>query len=208
MIAIDVLLEPDQALLDRARRVNALLRGDHPAGFAFDDTHLPHATLVQRYVHERDLDAVCGAIGRIASTTDVRALHLQVTGLNIRTDEAVGTASWTIATTPELQRLADACLAALAPFAASGGDAAAFVPNADGTPIRDSTVRYVERFATAHSGADFAPHITLGLARVAFLQALEGARFEPFAFHPAALAIHQLGNHGTARRRLWRWPSA
>lgn len=208
MIAIDVLLEPDEALLERARRANALLRGDHPAGFAFDDTHLPHATLVQRYVREHDLDAVCWAIGRIASARDVRAMRLQVTGLNIRTAEAVGTASWAIAATPELQQLADDCLVALAPFAASGGDAAAFVPNEDGTPIRDSTVRYVERFAAEHSGADFAPHVTLGLARVAFLQALEGAAFEPFAFHPAALAIHQLGNHGTARRRLWRWPPA
>lgn len=208
MIAIDVLLEPDAALQERARAANALLRTDHPAGFAFDDTHLPHVTLLQRYIDARDLEAVFAAVAGLLATHDPGAMRLQVAGLHVRTDEAVGSASWAIANTPELQRLADDCLAAVAPHARAGGDGSAFVPNEDGTPIRDSTVTYVERFVPDHGGANYAPHITLGRAGAAFLRELQRAPFEPFAFTPAALAIHQLGNHGTARRRLWRWPPA
>ncbi|HEY0502813.1 MAG TPA: hypothetical protein VGD42_04880 [Lysobacter sp.] len=207
MIAIDILLEPDATLLERARRANAILRGDHPAGFAFDETHLPHVTLVQRYVAVRDLEAVCAAVAQVPGGRDVVAMRLDVTGLQVRTDEPVGSASWRVAGTPALRRLADACLAAVAPFAVAGGDAGAFVPNDDGAPIRASTLAYVERFAPDHSGERYEPHVTLGRARAAFLRELQDAPFEPFAFAPAALAIHQLGNHGTARRRLWRWPA-
>lgn len=207
LIAIDVLIEPDAALLQRARLANAVLRGDHPAGFAFDDGHLPHVTLVQRYVPSRDLDAVCEAVAAMLPGHAPEALHLQVIGLHVRTDEAVGSASWMVSPAPQLQRLADACLAAVAPFAVDGGDADAFVGNEDGTPIRASTIAYVERFVPDHSGERYVPHITLGRARAAFLRELQRAPFEPFAFTPAAIGIHQLGNHGTARRRLWRHPT-
>jgi hypothetical protein len=207
MIAIDVLLEPDAAVVRRAHEANARLRVDHPAGFAFGETRLPHVTLAQRYIHARDLDAACNAVGALASGVDLSALRLQVTGLHVRTDEAVGSASWLIANTATLQGLADEALAAVAPFAVVGGSADAFVANEDGSPIRDSTVAYVERFVPEHSGARYVPHVTLGRARAAFLRELQRMPFEPFAFAPAAIAVHQLGNHGTARRRLWRWPA-
>ena len=47
----------------------------------------------------------------------------------------------------------------------------------------------------------------LGRARAGFLRELQREPFQPFDVLPAAFAIHQLGNHGTARRRLWRWPA-
>jgi 2'-5' RNA ligase len=208
MIAIDILLEPDAATQARARRVNAALRDDHAAGFAFDATHLPHVTLVQRYVYEHDLEPLSRAIGSIAAAHNPLAMSLDVTGVRVRIDGQTGSASWRIADTPALQALADACLAAAHEVAVAGGTAAAFVPDDDGTPIRDATIRYVERFATDHAGARFSPHVTLGLAGATYLRALEGAGFEPFAFSPAAIALYQLGNHGTARRCLWRWPAA
>lgn len=207
MIAIAVLLEPDAVLLKRARATNAVLRSDHPAGFAFDDTHLPHVTLVQRYVRRTDLPAVCGAVRDVSMQHDIRAMRLCATGLHMRATDAVGSASWTLANTPALQALADVCLDAIAPFAVAQGGPSAFVPEDDGTPVRDSTVQYVERFVPDHSGANYAPHITLGRARAGFLRELQREPFEAFAFSPTALAVHQLGNHGTARRRLCRWPA-
>lgn len=208
MIAIDVLLEPDAATQERARRVNAALRTDHPAGFAFDATHLPHATLVQRYIDARDLDAVCDALAVVLAGRDVAGMRLEVTRVNVRIEDGSGSASWLIRPQPALQALADDCLAAVQPFARGDGTAAAFVPEDDGAPIRPSTVRYVECFAPEHSGANYVPHITLGRGSATYLQALGAEAFEPFAFSPSALAIHQLGNHGTARRRLWSWRGA
>jgi hypothetical protein len=206
MIAIDALLEPDPVLLARARAANARLRVDLPAGFAFDDTHLPHVTLAQRYLRQDDLPAACEAVARVAADHDPRGLRLQVHACHVRIEGDTGTASWLLAPDAALDRLARECLDALAPFAVSGGTAAAFVPNDDGSPIRDSTVRYVETFVPEHSGERYVPHVTLGRARAAFLRRLAGEAFTPFPFVPASLAVYQLGNHGTARRRLWRQP--
>jgi len=205
-IAIDVLLEPDPGTQARARQANAALRADHPAGFAFDATHLPHVTLVQRYVYERELDALLRAAASVAEAHNPLALSLEVTGVQVRIDGDTGSASWRIADTPALQALADDCLAAAQALAVAGGTAQAFVANDDGSPIRESTIRYVERFVPDHSGANYAPHLTLGHAGAAFLREVEAAAFAAFAFAPVALCVYQLGNHGTARRRLWRWP--
>jgi len=207
MIAIDILLEPDPRTQSRARQANAALRADHPAGFAFDGSHLPHVTLVQRYLYEHDLEALLRSLESIAGTHNPLALSLEVTGVQVRIEDGTGSASWRIAPSPALHALAAQCLAAAQALAVSGGTARAFVPNDDETPIRDSTIRYVERFVPDHSGAFFLPHLTLGHARGAFLRELEAAPFEPFAFAPVAVGVYQLGNHGTARRRLWRWPA-
>lgn len=207
MIAIDILLEPDEATQERARRTNAALRRDHPAGFAFDDTHLPHVTLVQRYLYEHDLPALLAAIGRVAAAHNPLALSLEVTGVQVRIDGDTGSASWRIADSPALQALADDCLGTAQALAVAGGTAVAFVPDDDGSPIRESTIRYVERFVPDHSGANFSPHLTLGHARAGFLRELEAAAFTAFAFAPVAVGVYQIGNHGTARRCLWRWPA-
>lgn len=205
-IAIDILLEPAPGTQARARELSAALRADHPAGFAFDTTHLPHVTLVQRYVYENDLDALLSGLAIVAEAHNPLALSLDVTGLQVRIDGDTGSASWRIASSPALQALADDCLATAQALAVAGGTAQAFVRNEDGSPIRESTIRYVERFVPDHSGANYAPHLTLGHARAAFLRELEAAPFAAFAFAPVALGVYQLGNHGTARRAIWQWP--
>ena len=50
MIAIDVLLVPDRATIDKSISLNAQLRANYPAGYALDATRIPHLTLVQRFV--------------------------------------------------------------------------------------------------------------------------------------------------------------
>src|SRR5262245_14784173 len=63
--AIDVLLLPDQSMIDRANAANARLRENYPAGFALDAIHRPHISLLHRYVRTKELDAVFAAVGRV-----------------------------------------------------------------------------------------------------------------------------------------------
>lgn len=44
VIAIDVLIEPDAAMVQLAKAVNARLRREDPGGFALDADHVPHLT--------------------------------------------------------------------------------------------------------------------------------------------------------------------
>ena len=63
--AIDILLKPDGVMVQRALAANARLRETFPKGFAFDDTHHPHLTLVQQFVRTDHLDKVFAAANAV-----------------------------------------------------------------------------------------------------------------------------------------------
>ena len=107
---------------------------------------------------------------------------------------------------PVVIDLQTALIEATEPWTAAGGDAAAFVTSDQEPEIDAATVEYVERFVPDHSGANFAAHVTVGVATLDDLAKLEAEPFESFSFHPA-FAIYRLGNKGTAQTRLHHWPS-
>src|SRR5688572_8161713 len=65
IIAIDVLLEPDATMVQRAMAANTKLRENYPQGYTLGPQHVPHITLVQRYVREKDLAAVGAAVSKV-----------------------------------------------------------------------------------------------------------------------------------------------
>src|SRR5258705_4112757 len=65
LIAIDILLQPDQTMISKANAVNARLRENYPDGYSLDATHAPHVTLLQRFVRVKDLDAVTSAVAKV-----------------------------------------------------------------------------------------------------------------------------------------------
>ena len=72
LIAIDILLEPDQTMIAKAHAVNARLRGNYPAGYELDATHAPHVTLLQRFVRVKDFDAVTAGSRRSSPPNGLR----------------------------------------------------------------------------------------------------------------------------------------
>jgi hypothetical protein len=68
LTAIDVLIDPDEATMERARAVNARMLQSLPQGWALDDTHQPHITTLQRYVRTADLAQVYEAVEKTPST--------------------------------------------------------------------------------------------------------------------------------------------
>ena len=106
---------------------------------------------------------------------------------------------------PEVLDLQSALIDAVSPFVETGGTAAAFVTTSDEPEINADTIEYVGQYVPDHSGAKFVAHMTAGLAPLAFLEQIEQQPFDAFDFHPAGIAIYQLGNNGTARRELKSW---
>ena len=68
LIAINVLLDPDTATVEKAQAVNARLREDYPDGFALDANHAPHITILQRFVQSADLEEVASAVAEVLLT--------------------------------------------------------------------------------------------------------------------------------------------
>ena len=55
LTAIDILIDPDETMLSRAKAANERMRASYPDGFALDEHHQPHITTLQRYVRTADL---------------------------------------------------------------------------------------------------------------------------------------------------------
>jgi hypothetical protein len=220
LLAVNVLLEPDAETRELALALNAELRLSLPAGagFAFDETHLPHVTLLQRYVRRDDLDRVLEVVGKTAGEVAARAtagaaaedLSLRAGGLGggeLGTPPGTLLAGVELEPRPAVRALHDSVLRALAPLAAAGGSEAAFFTLPGEPQPNAATVAYVEEFVPAHSGGDYTPHLTAGVAREDDLRRL--ARDHPLTdarVMPVAVAVAHLGDLGTARKVLGRWP--
>ncbi|HZT12508.1 MAG TPA: hypothetical protein VFA29_06885 [Candidatus Baltobacteraceae bacterium] len=53
-VAIDIALEPDETMAERSLADNARLLKNFPPGYALDETHHAHITMLQRFVPTAD----------------------------------------------------------------------------------------------------------------------------------------------------------
>jgi hypothetical protein len=202
VIAIDILLQPDATMLQHAAAINDLLVKDYPKGFTLDASHRPHVTMAQRYVRTADLDKVYAAVGKVLASADVTSLKLEAYKYYYIPDKDLGLQGIVVKPTPELLKVQQAVIDAVTPFVVKAGTAAAFVPPTDGSVIDPLLIEYVEVFVPKHSGQDYMPHVTTGLATKVYLDKMAAEPFKPFTFSPAGAAVYHLGNYGTATTKL------
>lgn len=200
--AIDILLEPDATMLGRAAENNASLRKVFPAGFALDATHTPHITLIQRFVRTADLDKVYAAAAQVLARANVTALKLEAFKYYYIPTGDNGLAGICAKPTPDLLKLQKDIIAAVAPFTVETGDSSAFVTTPDDPMIDPALIAYVSAFVPRSTGDHFNPHVTTGVASKTYLDPMLAAPFEPFPFSPAGAAVYQLGQFGTAAKKL------
>jgi hypothetical protein len=180
LTAIDILIDPDEHTVKRAREVNARMLESVPTGWALDDSHQPHITTLQRYVRTADLDQAFAAVERVVAETEVDALSYQVTGI----------------------RHQDWGFPGIAPTAA------AFVRD-PGEEISRTIINWVEAFVPNQIGeSNYLPHLTVGVATFDDLKVIEAEPFGAFPVHPVSVAVYHLGNNGTARELLKAWSVA
>ena len=68
-----------------------------------------------------------------------------------------------------------------------------------------SSFKYVAGFVRNNSGGHFSPHVSTGLAPRVYLDKMLAEPFESFTFSPTAAAVYQLGQFGTAAKKLKEW---
>src|SRR4029077_9785846 len=76
LTAIDILINPDDTMMEHARAANARMLASVPQGFALDEHHHPHITTLQRYVRTSELDKVFAAVEGVLGRIDVKSLSL------------------------------------------------------------------------------------------------------------------------------------
>lgn len=208
ILAIDILLEPDERMLVQAETNNLRLREAFPDSFALDAEHRPHITLLQCFVAAGDLVALCDAAGDVIRTANVTSMELRAVRYGYTPGPGMGVAGIWADTTPELLKLQADVVAAATPFMVPTATIEAFAAS-HGNPAFDAAlIDYVSRFVTDGVGAKFDPHVSTGVAAIDYLDRMLAEPFVPFVFAPASAAVYQLGPFGTAARLLKRWDLA
>ena len=205
VIAIDVLLLPDATMVDHAKEENALLRTNYSAGYALGRDQTAHITLVHRYVHEKDLPEIEAAVAKVSEQASPLDWELTANGYGYGIWSNLAITNITIDRTSNLDRYEEAIVVAVEPFAAKKGTAAAFSTTKELPKVEHEIVDYVENFVPKSSGANFSPHVTIGVAHEDFVLSIKEKPFDTFRFKAAGVAIYQLGNFGTAQKKLWQW---
>ena len=206
--AIDILLEPDEAMIEKATAANQRLRKAFPQGFALDDTHTPHISMLQRYVKTADLDQVYEAVGNVLAGEKPASWELKAYKYFYVVWDDLGLAGILIEPTGDLIRYQRKLIDAVARFTVKTGTAAAFVTTNEAPDINQPTIDYVAHYVPDSSGENFKPHVTIGLAPPDYLSKMLEEKFEAFTFSPAKAAVYHLGDFGTAREKLKTWELA
>ena len=200
--AIDILLEPDATMLQHAEANNARLRTIFPKGYTLDATHRPHITMMQLFVRTSDLDKVYSAADHVMASANVTAMKLEAFKYYYIPARDIGVAGIVAKTTPELLKLQADLVAAMQPYLVANGGSSAFATTPDDPVIDPLLIGYVSSFASKSSGENFNPHVTTGVALREDLDRMLAEPFDDFTFSPAGAAVYQLGQFGTAAKKL------
>jgi hypothetical protein len=204
--AIDIALEPDQTMVQHAMAANARLLKSFPRGFALDETHHAHVTMLQQFVRTDDLDKVFAAANAVLAKEKPRAWMLRAFKYYYIPSPPVGLAGIVVEPTQDLHRLQDELITAVEPYTVKSGTPAAFFSDAGGRDIQEDLIEYVANFVTVAAGTRFNPHVTIGVGTETYLNEMLAEPFAPFTFQAAGASVYQLGSFGTARKELRALP--
>ncbi|WEK48700.1 MAG: 2'-5' RNA ligase family protein [Candidatus Kaistia colombiensis] len=202
MTAIDIALEPDATMLQHAKDANARLLKSFPKGFALDETHHPHVTLLQQFVRTDDLDEVYAAATAVLNKEKPTTWTLKAIKYYYIPSPPVGLAGIVVEPTDDLHRLQDELIAAVKPYTVKTGPPAAFFSEDGGRDIQKSLIEYVAGFTKVAAGEHFNPHVTIGVGTEAYLNKMLAEPFDSFTFSATGASVYQLGTFGTARKEL------
>jgi 2'-5' RNA ligase len=200
--AINIALEPDATMLQHAKADNDRLVKSFPKGFALDDTHYPHITMLQQFVRTADLENVYTALNKVFASEKPLGWKLKAFKYYYIPSPPEYLAGIVVEPTKDLLRLQQKIIDAVAPYTAETGTPAAFMSTENGNDIEGSLIDYVAHFQQRGAGRNFNPHVTIGVGTFTYLSTMLAEPYEAFTFSPAGAAVYQLGSFGTARKKL------
>ncbi len=190
VVALDVAILVPNPVAGPAAAISRALAGDEPDALRLDATHLAHLTLAQQFVEVARLDDLFAELDRVLRHEP--PLMLRIPGATA--DHA--TVMLAVNATPDLQRVHELVMDAIAPFESPEGDPGAFVEEGETIRVRD--IDWVRNYRENSGYAHFNPHVTVGHGRRA-------PECPPIEFRGDRIAACQLGRFCTCRRVLREW---
>jgi hypothetical protein len=153
-------------------------------------------------VRTADLDQVYAAANKVLAGVKASDLHLKAFKYYYIPVGPLGLSGIVAEPTPELLKLQQKLVDAVAPFTVSTGTAGALVTTPKEPDIQAATINYIAGFVPEHTGTNYSPHVTTGLASKEYLDKMLAQPFESFTFSPAGASVYQLAEYGTAAKKL------
>ena len=161
--AIDIALEPDATMIQHAQADNARLLKVFPKGFALDETHHPHISMLQQFVRTADLEKLYDAVDKVFVAEKPTSWKLKAYKYYYIPSPPIGLAGIVVEPTEDLLRLQNETIDAVTPFSVKTGTPAAFMSTENGRDIQKFLLNYVANFVQIAAGKKFNPHVTIGV---------------------------------------------
>ena len=200
--ALDIVLEPDATMIQRAQAANDGLRKNFPKGYSLDDEHRPHISVMGGYVYTANLDKIYAAADSVLATEKVLSWKMKAFKYYYIPLKAIGLGGIVVEPTADMVRLQKKLIDTLAPFMAPSGTAAAYATTPSEPEINQATLDAVATYLSEHTGEHYSPHVTIGVGTADYLDALLAAPFPTFTFSAIGVSAYQFGNFGTAAKLL------
>jgi hypothetical protein len=200
--AIDIVLEPDATMMQRAQDANDGLRRNFPKGFSLDAEHKPHISVMGGYFYTANLDKTYTALEKVLATEKVLSWKMKAFKYYYMPLKEIGLGGIMVEPTPDMVRLQRKLIDTITPFMAPSGTAAAYATTPKDPEINQATLDAVATYISGHTGEHYSPHVTIGVGTVDHLDALVAAPFPTFAFSAVGVSVYQFGNFGTAMKLL------
>jgi hypothetical protein len=200
--AIDIVLEPDATMIQRAQDANAELRRNFPGGYSLDAEHKPHISVMGGYFYTVSLEEIYLGVERALASENVTSWKMKAFKYYYIPLKEIGLGGILVEPTADMIRLQKKLIDALTRFMSPTGSAAAFATTAADPEINEATLNAVATYFAAHIGEHYSPHITIGVGTVDYLNALLAAPFPTFTFSAVGVSAYQFGNFDTAAKLL------
>jgi hypothetical protein len=200
--AIDIVLEPDATMMQRAQDANDGLRRNFPKGFSLDAEHKPHISVMGGYFYTANLDKTYTALEKVLATEKVLSWKMKAFKYYYMPLKEIGLGGIVVEPTADMIRLQKKLIDALTQFMSPTGSPAAFATTAADPVINEATLNAVTTYFSQHTGEHYSPHVTIGVGTADYLNALLAAPFPTFTFSAVGVSAYQFGNFGTAAKLL------
>ncbi|MFH0951732.1 MAG: 2'-5' RNA ligase family protein [Patescibacteria group bacterium] len=200
IIAINVALLPLKEVNDWAIKLNKELWDEYHLGYKFDDTHLPHITLLMMFVKNDDLPAINQIIKKVADKQKPLLLKAAIVSGKVKYgDEGKLFEYAAFALTPEktILQLHKALIKSLSQYHQAEADDNAFYKD-NNKQIRKGAFNYAKEFLLKYSGNNYEPHLTLFAGKGTDIKG-------EMEFTANRLANCQQGNFNSCRKILAEW---
>ena len=187
--AVDVVLLPEEVMMDKAIEANAELLEKSARKIVLNKENcLPHISLAMGCIDEGSIAAIQKILEKIAEENPLGDLN--VIGIITSTNAGGEKVSvFELEKTKELQSLHEKLMNKLAGYLSNDVTADMIYPSGE---VSQSTLLWIKNYREKSSFVNFRSHITIGYGQIS------GLSF-PIKFTAAALALCHLGNHCTCR---------